>query len=154
MRRYFLVLMILLLGISLFLAASRSATAADFVLDEIVVKYKDNLAPQELALQVASRQTLKKSFLGRIQLFWGDLKLTFARQEKPEIRLSRLQSVDQEVGALDKQKLLETSEAAGKNVYVIKTDGSKSVEQMVNLYEALPEVEYAEPSKILQLYPY
>ncbi|OGK16759.1 hypothetical protein A3H80_01455 [Candidatus Roizmanbacteria bacterium RIFCSPLOWO2_02_FULL_37_19] len=124
----------------------------EYVKNEVIVKYKDNLTPDELELQVSERQNMKRSFVGRIQLFFGDLKLKFSKQDNPEIQLSRLQKTDIELGVIEKERLLQGSAQAGPNVYIIRTDGSKTVQQMIKAYSSLPEVEYAEVHNILQFY--
>ena len=114
--------------------------------NQILVKYKKDLSPQALQLKVAERTSTQTRFLGSIRLFFDNLKYRFNRQELPETHIVRLQQADSQAGAESKTRIFDAQDENQRNLFLIKINDSKSIEEAVRIYEALPEVEYAEPN--------
>lgn len=114
--------------------------------NQIIVKYKKDLSPQALQLKVNERKTQQSRYFGSIRLFFDNLKYRLNKQALPEEHLTRIQQADTQVGVQNKTRIFDAADENQRNLFIIQTDGSKSIENMIKIYEALPEVEYAEPN--------
>ncbi len=125
-----------------------------YVEGEMIVKYKADLTPQQLTLAIAERKEKKESFLGGVRLFFDNLKYSLKNKETPETHFSRIQSVDENIGVIEKARIsINEADNPDRNIFLVKTDKSKSVDEMIKTYEKLSEVEYAEPNYIFTTQP-
>ncbi len=148
-----LVSMFLLYSASFSIAAVPPANpvenfASQPVPNQIIVKYKKDLSPQTLQLKADERKVQQSGFFGSIRIFFDNLKYKAKKQEVPEKHLTRIQEADKEVGAENKERLFDAGDENQRNTFLIKTDGKKTIEEVIRVYEALPEVEYAEPNYV------
>lgn len=123
-------------------------TLPDYVPNQIIVKYKEDLAPHLLLFKAEERKTKQKTFFGKIGLFFENLNLKLKGQESPEEHLATIQQVDEKIGAVAKDHLFKGTAEEKRNAYLIHLDGSMTVEQAIKMYKTLPEVEYAETNNI------
>jgi hypothetical protein len=114
--------------------------------NQVIVKYKKDLSPQALQLKVDERKVARSSTFGSVRLFFENLKYKMAKQALPEDKLARIQAADEKVGAKNKTRIFDANDENQRNLFVIELDPSKSIEDAIKTYEALPEVEYAEPN--------
>lgn len=114
--------------------------------DQLLVKYKKDLSPQFLQLKVDERLESKSGTLGFVRIFFDNLKYKMRNQQLPEEHLGSIQKADDLAGAQEKVRVPDAGDENQRNLFLIHTDGSKSLEEVIAIYENTPEVEYAEPN--------
>lgn len=114
--------------------------------NQVIVKYKKDLTPQALQLKVDERKAEKSKIFGSVRLLFDNLKYKMNNKALPEAQLTRIQKADAEVGAKNKTRLLDAGDENQRNIFVVELSEGKTIEEAVKVYEALPEVEYAEPN--------
>ncbi len=150
----FLLLLIILtfcsLSVPVQAAVPKADTTNDFATqptpNQVIVKYKKDLTPQALQLKVDERKTTKSKMFGSVRLLFENLKYKMSSKPLPEEQLTRIQKADIDVGAKNKTRLLDAGNENQRNIFVIELSGGKTIEDAIRVYEALPEVEYAEPN--------
>lgn len=129
---------------------------------EVIVKFKPGQTPKEIEENVARRENIRKtSVVGTLQLSVEDA-ITSARGENPpEDKLKDITNARKEAEIINQKPLsvkpagnqLRISQAAKSaldTTYVMQTRSTQSVDSLKRTYEALPEVEYAEPNYLHQ----
>lgn len=114
--------------------------------NQVIVKYKKDLSPQALQLKVDDRKIQRSGAFGSIRLFFDNLKYRLNKQALPEDQLLRIQQADEKAGAKNKSRIFEGNDENQRNLFVVEIDQGKTIEDAIRIYEALPEVEYAEPN--------
>ncbi len=114
--------------------------------NQVIVKYKKDLTPQALQLKVDERKAEKSKIFGSVRLLFDNLKYKMNNKALPEAQLTRIQKADADVGAKNKTRLLDAGDENQRNIFVVELSEGKTIEEAVKVYEALPEVEYAEPN--------
>lgn len=114
--------------------------------NQIIVKYKKDLSPQMLQIKVEERKVQKSRFLGSIRLFIDNLKYRLNKQTLPEESYANIQRADEQAGVENKSRIFDADDQGQRNLFLVTTNGNKSLEETVKIFEALPEVEYAEPN--------
>ncbi len=114
--------------------------------NQVIVKYKKDLSPQALQLKVDERKIQRSGTFGSIRLFFDNLKYKLNKQALPEDQLLRIQQADEKAGAKNKSRIFEGNDENQRNLFVVEIEPSKTIEDAIRIYEALPEVEYAEPN--------
>lgn len=125
------------------------AQTQPFVPGEVIVKFKPGQTPDEIEENVARRENIRETpVVGALQLSVEDA-LTRAQGEKPpEDKLREIKQTEKRLGVIGQDKI----EAAGsadsplETVYAITARNTQSPQSLERAYEALPEVEYAEPN--------
>lgn len=156
MFRYLIILftMIFFLPLSV-LGQSNSLNSGElnYVPNQIIVAFKPQQSFDVLQLMVNERLNTRKTFFGKIKLFFADLGLKINKKDSPEEKLARLNLTNDRIGVI-KKEILTTTSGGRKDSYVLTTNGTVSVEKMVQIYSKLPEVEYAEPNYIYSTLQY
>lgn len=114
--------------------------------NQVIVKYKKDLTPQALQLKVDERKAEKSKMFGSIRLLFDNLKYKMSSKALPEEQLTRIQKADTDVGAKNKTRLLDAGDENQRNIFVVELSEGKTIEDAIRVYEAIPEVEYAEPN--------
>lgn len=123
-----------------------------FVKGEIIVKFKDKQAPEDIEKQVNLRKDRAKSIVGRLQNASENILLQVRGQKIPEEKMQELIQINQQAGTKEIiEEFKNTSQQEDypfglDDIKLIKTDKTKSVEELKKLYESLPEVEYTHPN--------
>lgn len=113
---------------------------------QIIVKYHDDFNPEYLQDVVDKRSEQRSSLLGSIFLFIQNVRNSLAGNETPEVHLSRIESVDNNVELVSKTALSTDPSSLQYGMYLVTLEPESTVEDVITLYEALPEVEYAQPN--------
>ena len=122
------------------------AQEGNYVANEFIVKYKKGVDPQSIKGKVQERAQKKQMFLGMISVLVEDLSFVLNGKSKPEMQLEKMKMIDTKNGIVSKEKL-DLSYGA---LYLMKTDGKRNILEIIETYEKLPEVEYAQPSNIYE----
>jgi len=122
-----------------------------YVENQVVVKFKPDMSPQELQIAVNKRNQLRSSAWGSVQLMLSDLKYAGKEDEKPEARFMHIQNADVQSGAVKKKSLFNSASPTTKNTFLYTLNGKKSVDESVKIYSGLTEVEKAAPNYILRV---
>ncbi|MBM3284066.1 hypothetical protein FJY90_07565 [Candidatus Gottesmanbacteria bacterium] len=151
MRKIFFILISFFLIFNLLAintANSQTPPPANYVPNQLIVKYKPNQSPQELQTQVSQRSNLGKTpLLGPLMLFFTNIRFNLTGQDSPEKKLTQLEAAAKEVGVVESQKLfLDSQDATLKNYYLLKTNGQMEVLKAIEVYRKLSIVESAEPN--------
>lgn len=145
--------------LALFGAQSVSAQAiteapiqAQYAPNEIIVQFASSYAPHTLQQQIDHEKSLQKTFSGQIQLFFHDQLRTLTKELSPNDHLQNIKTVSIKVGVLDMSPMFDVKGESQENTYLVKLDGSTSIEKAIDLYEGLAEVIYAQPNYLYELY--
>lgn len=113
---------------------------------QIIVKYHDEFNPDYLQNVVKKRAEQRNSLFGSIFLFIQNVRTSLLGNQSPEVHLSRIQSVDSNVAPVSKTALSSDPSSLQYGLYLITLEPESSIDEVITLYEALPEVEYAQPN--------
>ncbi len=132
-----------------------------YVSNQIIVRYKKDTTPAKIKEQISAREAKAQSFVGRVQNFVENQRLTISGQDTPEEKLESIEEKKAESGVTKAKNVLsESQESNGQNVLGVQdalessefvlyeTDGRKSVEEMIQIFKSLPEVAHVEPNLI------
>jgi len=116
---------------------------------EIIVRYKSGLSPNELMEKVLERRKKGEVFVvGPIQVWMENMKLAWLKKEIPEVHLSTIESIENSIDVSDTEVLFQ--EEGVPNIYLIKYASHENIERVVKMFQLLPEVEFAEPNYIYE----
>lgn len=132
-----------------------------YVSNQIIVRYEKDAIPAKIEEQSLARQERAQSFGGQIQNFVENQKLKLTGEETPEKKLELLEETKEDLGVVKAENVLsENPTTSGQSVLgaqdvpessefvLYKTDGRKSVEEMMKIFESLPGVAHVEPNLI------
>ncbi|MBI2430620.1 MAG: hypothetical protein HYV39_01245 [Candidatus Levybacteria bacterium] len=122
-----------------------------FVPDEVIVKYKNGQSPDDIKALIQQKHARKKTIIGFLKVFFEDLTKRIKKQETIEDKLKRLEDADKKMGVISRKQLFANPPPQLANIYLIKLKEKNKVLETIELYKALPEVEYAEPNHILRI---
>lgn len=119
-----------------------STSQSYYLPDSFIVRYYVGQSYDALQEAVARQRKKPVSFIGWFEKILGALVLKTAEGETSEEKLQRLADIAVESGVTN----LDDPEILYGQVYVYKTNGTKSIDEVVSLYQKQDEVEYAEPN--------
>lgn len=119
-----------------------------FVADEIIIKYKPNQSPDDLAIELQKKQTRKKTIVGFFQVLFEDLSAWAQKQETIETKIQRLEEADTKAGVLEKKQLFPNPPPELAHIYLLKLKNNNAKE-VIDLYKNLKEIDYAELNQIV-----
>ena len=136
-------------------SASRSASQFNFnsstsVPNQIIVKYKNGDSPDELQNLIHQRQlNNQQSIINHTATIISDLANKLSGNETPEERLNDLNLIDSKAGVTANTRIFSNNnQKANKfglnNIHRIRTNGKLGIDELLSIYKALPEVEYAQ----------
>jgi hypothetical protein len=141
-----------LLSVFIFFASVSSIhaqTTWPHVEQEIIVRYKSGLSPEELSAKIAERKKKGEAFIiGPIRVWMENMKLAFSKKEIPEVHLSIIESVEDSIAVSDIEVLFQ--EEGVPNIYLVKYSSTENIERVVKMFQSIPEVEFAEPNYIYE----
>lgn len=131
---------------------SSIAKDAQFVPDQIIVKFKKGSSPFDLEKQIKERNEKKKNVLGKLLIIIEDAGYSLKKEEDPEIRLLDLRLKLEEVGVLSWEKVYkETEDPVLKRYYLLKLKKGTSVEKTYEELTAFYEIENLQPNYIITI---
>ncbi len=122
-----------------------------FAANEIIVKYKPNQSPDELAALLQKKVMRKKTIAGFFQVFFEDVSTWIHKQETLEAKIKRLEETDKKAGVIAKKPVFSNPTPELANIYLLTLKENSNVLETIALYKTLPEVEYAEPNHTLHI---
>ncbi|MBI2430619.1 MAG: S8 family serine peptidase [Candidatus Levybacteria bacterium] len=127
-------------------------TGPRFITGEIIVKFKDKQAPEDIRKDVEKREERATNFFGRAQNLSENVFLQIKGEETPEEKLQEIKVVEQKTGTINVEKLFKESklqkrqQAILDTIRVVKTTSKISTSEVEKLYDQLDNVEYARPN--------
>ncbi|PIZ62381.1 hypothetical protein COY16_04570 [Candidatus Roizmanbacteria bacterium CG_4_10_14_0_2_um_filter_39_13] len=119
-----------------------------YVPDSVIVHFKDEKTPEELAQKVTTRTQQKESFFGWVQVNVSNIGRAIRRDQTPETQLESIENT------IDKNNL-EGSEMMDLNkkgsLYVFEESSGKNIDvkKVINEFNNDPTVESAFPNAII-----
>ena len=116
---------------------------------EVIVRYKSGLSPEELVEKVNARKKKGEPFIiGPIRIWIENMKLALSKNEIPEVHLSTIESIEDSISASQQEILLKDEGVS--NIYLVKYSSAENIERVVKMFQSIPEVEFAEPNYIYE----
>src|SRR3989344_1497352 len=103
--------------------------------NQLIVKFKKGYDPGTLKYKIDQRNSLKRTFLGKVKLMFMDV----VNPRTPEKDLQLLNMAHRQAGVIN---LEDNPEDTNISTYLLNTDGKKTYQQMESIYKKLPQVEY------------
>lgn len=136
---------------------------AQFVLNQVIVKYKNGQSPADLQRAVNEELENSKTISGRVSNFInkGFMIINFILNEETDqnsysSQLSQIEQVKINSKVIDEGKPFELDVLGDgpppqlQDIYLYTTDGSFPVESILKDFASLPQVEFVQPSYILE----
>src|SRR3989338_1676337 len=120
-------------------------TSNQYIDDSVIVKYKES--PVLLETKAKERSNREASLFGKLQNVGDNIALSISGNTAPEQQLQQIDNISAQVGA----EKVDATDEIGHDVFVLDTDGKKSVNDVVNFLNNQSQVEYAEPNYIYSL---
>lgn len=149
----FIFIFTLILGLILF-APMVKAEEPEVASDEIIVKYKDNQSPEDIQEFVSTRSEKQRTFIGSVQNTIENVSLRARGEKLPEEKLNEINAAQRRADVVNSQDMFTSPAIQAstnsdlKDIEVVRTNGTKSINEVERIFEALPEVEYAQPNYI------
>lgn len=121
-------------------------TSSSEIRNQIIVKFKKGLSPDELKAVITKKQKEKQTIVGFFKVFFADLQLQIQNKEIPEVRLQNITTVQKKAG-VSKQEKLYKGTAEEEITYVITLKDGSEAKTAITLYKTLTEVVHAEPNR-------
>ena len=145
-------ILFLLLTVLFFVTNSTPVQAQSLwphVEQEVIVRYKSGLSPEELLEKVNARKKKGEPFIiGPIRIWMENMKLALSKNEIPEVHLSTIELIEDSIAASQQEVLLQDEGIS--NIYLVKYSSSENIERVVKMFQSIPEVEFAEPNYIYE----
>ncbi|MDO8497003.1 MAG: S8 family serine peptidase [bacterium] len=164
----------LVAGLVLFLSASSPSYAvynpttpigSQQVANEIIVKFKPSQTPDEIRQKAEDLQNQKGvGVIGAFQYYFYTFSKKAKNEATPQETLSALDQIEKIYGVTRYEQFYKPSASPPSsttlgaedtrdesNIKIVKTDGNKPLEEVVNSYKSLPEVEFAMTNSIFTI---
>lgn len=107
---------------------------------ELIIQFEDGHSPNELETAVVQKNNERDhSRFGKLKDTIQNVTSQLSKETKCEDRLKRLGEIDKQAGLLQRSPLFNDSKSI-KGVYLNSFDGSRPLNQLIIMYESLPEV--------------
>src|SRR3989344_1237680 len=110
---------------------------AEFVPDEIIVKYMDGYVPEDLRKKISEENILSK------------IKYTFNPTSDPETKLKTLEELFEKIGVISQEKLHDTNDPILRRFYILKLRRGTDVRLAHKILNSAEGIESVEPNYIM-----
>ncbi len=120
-----------------------------YVSDSVIVQFKDEKAPEELAQKVTTRSQQKKSFFGWMQVNVSNIGTAIQRNQTPENQLAFIESIIDK-NSLEGNEVMDLNNQGSLYVYEVASGKKIDVKKVIAEFKNDPSVESAFPNAIIQ----
>lgn len=125
-----------------------SSSTPRYAANQVIVKYKPGESPQDVYQRVEIRRNRSSTAFGRVQNSLQNFGAFVLGQSSAEESYNLILSQEQSLRIIDRSQIFDPSYSGGQGLFLYRADSSQTVEQLVNYFSSLPEVEYAKPNYI------
>ncbi len=116
--------------------------------NQVIVQFHPEYSPFELeSVVISSKKAQDTTIITTITSFIANM-FGQSKVDKARTHLLTIQQADIDSGATEKYRMFPSDSGEAEHTYLIHLDGSVSVHDAVEIYEALDETVYAQPNYI------